>query len=35
MLEEAIQFTDESRMGYQIHLADDLDGLVLELAPVG
>ena len=35
MLDEAFHVTDESRLGCQIHLADDLDGLVVELAPVG
>ena len=35
MLDEAFHVTDESRLGCQIHLADDLDGLVVKLAPVG
>ena len=35
MLDEAFYVTDESRLGCQIHLADDLEGLVVELAPVG
>jgi ferredoxin len=35
MLDEAFNVTGESRLGCQIHLADDLDGLVVHLAPVG
>ena len=35
MLDEAFHVTDESRLGCQIHLADDLDGLTVALAPVG
>ncbi len=35
MLDEAFHVTSESRLGCQIHLADDLDGLVVQLAPVG
>ena len=35
MLDEAFNVTQESRLGCQIHLADDLDGLVVQLAPVG
>ena len=35
MLDEAFHVTDESRLGCQTHLAEDLDGLVVELAPVG
>ena len=35
MLDEAFHVTEESRLGCQIHLADDLDGLTVHLAPVG
>ena len=35
MLDEAFNVTQVSRLGCQIHLADDLDGLVVQLAPVG
>jgi ferredoxin len=35
MLDEAFHVTDKSRLGCQIHLADDLDGLTVHLAPVG
>ena len=35
MLDEAFHVTEESRLGCQIHLADELDGLTVQLAPVG
>jgi ferredoxin len=35
MLDEAFFVEDTSRLGCQIHLADDLDGLEVRLAPVG
>ena len=35
MLDEAFFVEDNSRLGCQIHLADDLDGLTVRLAPVG
>jgi len=35
MLDEAFFVEDNSRLGCQIHLADDLDGLIVRLAPVG
>ena len=33
MLDEAFFVKENSRLGCQIHLADDLDGLEVELAP--
>ncbi|MDB4587804.1 2Fe-2S iron-sulfur cluster-binding protein [bacterium] len=35
MLDEAFFVEDNSRLGCQIHLAADLDGLKVRLAPVG
>ena len=35
MLDQAFFVEGNSRLGCQIHLADDLDGLVVRLAPVG
>lgn len=35
MLDEAFHVTDESRLGCQLHLKDDMDGMVIRLAPVG
>jgi len=36
MLDEAFFVDDDkSRLGCQIHIADELDGLVVKLAPVG
>ena len=35
MLDEAFHGTEDRRLGCQIHLADDLDGLRVHLAPVG
>ena len=35
MLDEAFFVADNSRLGCQIHLANDLDGLKVKLAPVG
>jgi 2Fe-2S ferredoxin len=35
MLDEAFFVEDNSRLGCQIHLANDLDGLKVKLAPVG
>ena len=34
MLDQAFFVKDNSRLGCQIHLADDLEGLKVELAPV-
>lgn len=34
MLDQAFFVEDNSRLGCQIHLKDDLDGLVVRLAPV-
>ncbi|WP_413532262.1 ferredoxin [Empedobacter brevis] len=33
MLAEAFNVKDNSRLGCQLHISDDMDGLVLELAP--
>lgn len=35
MLDEAFNVEDNSRLGCQIKLADELDGLEVQLAPVG
>ena len=35
MLDEAFQVEDNSRLGCQLHLKDDMDGMVIRLAPVG
>ena len=35
MLDEAFNVEDNSRLGCQIHLNNDIDGLEVELAPVG
>jgi 2Fe-2S ferredoxin len=35
MLDEAFHVEDNSRLGCQIHLSNDLDGLEVTLAPVG
>ena len=35
MLDQAFFVEDNSRLGCQIHLSDDLDGLVVTLAEVG
>jgi 2Fe-2S ferredoxin len=35
MLDQAFFVKNNSRLGCQIHLADDLDGLVVRLAEVG
>ena len=35
MLDEAFFVEDHSRLGCQIHLSNELDGLKVELAPVG
>ena len=35
MLDEAFFVEENSRLGCQIHLSDDLDGLKVKLAPVG
>ncbi len=35
MLDQAFFVKGNSRLGCQIHLTDDLEGLVLRLAPVG
>lgn len=35
MLDEAFNVEDNSRLGCQIHLNNDIDGLEIELAPVG
>jgi len=35
MLDQAFFVEDNSRLGCQIHLADDLDGLKVQLAEVG
>ena len=35
MLDEAFHVTDDSRLGCQLHLKDDMDGMVIRLAPVG
>lgn len=35
MLDEAFFVEDNSRLGCQIHLSNDLDGLKVKLAPVG
>tara|TARA_B110000444_G_C18810270_1_gene582187 strand:- start:1155 stop:1487 length:333 start_codon:yes stop_codon:yes gene_type:complete len=35
MLDEAFHVEDNSRLGCQIHLSNDLDGLEVKLAPVG
>ena len=35
MLDQAFFVEGNSRLGCQIHLSDDLDGLVVRLAPVG
>jgi ferredoxin len=35
MLDEAFFVEDNSRLGCQLHLSDDLAGLVVRLAPVG
>ena len=35
MLDEPLHGTDESRLGCQLHLKDDMDGMVIRLAPVG
>jgi len=35
MLDEAFFVEDNSRLGCQIHLSNDLNGLKVELAPVG
>ena len=35
MLDEAVFVEDHSRLGCQIHLSNELDGLKVELAPVG
>jgi len=35
MLDQAFNVEDNSRLGCQIHITDDLDGLVVKLAPVG
>ena len=33
MLSEAFNVKDNSRLGCQLHLADEMEGLVVELAP--
>ena len=33
MLAEAFNVKDNSRLGCQLHLSDEMDGLVVELAP--
>jgi ferredoxin len=35
MLDEAFHVEDNSRLGCQLHLSQELDGLEVELAPVG
>ena len=35
MLDEAFHVEDNSRLGCQLHLRDDMDGMVIRLAPVG
>jgi ferredoxin len=35
MLDQAFNVEDNSRLGCQIYITDDLDGLVVKLAPVG
>lgn len=35
MLDQAFNVEDNSRLGCQIPITDDLDGLVIKLAPVG
>ncbi len=35
MLDQAFFVEDNSRLSCQLHLADELDGLVVRLAPVG
>ncbi len=35
MLDEAFFVEDNSRLGCQLHLSEALDGLVVQLAPVG
>ncbi|MEO9534156.1 MAG: 2Fe-2S iron-sulfur cluster-binding protein [Crocinitomicaceae bacterium] len=35
MLDEAFFVEDNSRLGCQIHITDDIDGIVLKLAPEG
>ncbi|MFK7757511.1 MAG: 2Fe-2S iron-sulfur cluster-binding protein [Flavobacteriales bacterium] len=35
MLDQAFHVEDNSRLGCQLHLADELDGLVVRLAEVG
>ncbi|NQX91867.1 MAG: 2Fe-2S iron-sulfur cluster binding domain-containing protein [Flavobacteriales bacterium] len=35
MLDQAFFVEDNSRLGCQLHLSNDMDGLVVELAPVG
>jgi ferredoxin len=35
MLDQAFNVEDNSRLGCQIHITDDIDGLVVKLAPVG
>jgi len=35
MLDQAFFVEDNSRLGCQLHLKDEMDGLVIKLAPVG
>lgn len=35
MLDEAFFVTDSSRLGCQIHIKEEIDGIVLKLAPEG
>ena len=35
MLDEAFFVEDNSRLGCQIHISDEIDGIVLKLAPEG
>ena len=35
MLDEAFHVEDNSRLGCQLHLRDDMEGMVIRLAPVG